>query len=79
MDQSLDLVKAIVGVEVVDVGGDHLAPEADRISQAISYTKGCYLGQEPIARLDALGHVNNTAYLRWFETVRVGWFLEYGL
>ncbi len=29
--------------------------------------------------LDALGHVNNTAYLRWFETVRVGWFAEYGL
>ncbi len=29
--------------------------------------------------LDALGHVNNTAYLRWFETVRVGWFSEYGL
>lgn len=29
--------------------------------------------------LDALGHVNNTAYLRWFETIRVGWFSEYGL
>ena len=29
--------------------------------------------------LDALGHVNNTAYLRWFETVRVGWFSAYGL
>ena len=28
--------------------------------------------------IDALGHVNNTAYLRWFETVRVGWFSEYG-
>jgi len=25
---------------------------------AISFTKGCYLGQEPIARIDALGHVN---------------------
>lgn len=24
--------------------------------------------------LDALGHVNNTAYLRWFETLRVEWF-----
>ncbi len=29
--------------------------------------------------LDALGHVNNTAYLRWFETVRVGWFSTYGI
>ncbi len=29
--------------------------------------------------LDALGHVNNTAYLRWFETTRVAWFAEYGI
>ncbi len=42
----------------VDVNEDHLAQEADRTKQAISFTKGCYLGQEPIARLDALGHVN---------------------
>ena len=25
---------------------------------AISFTKGCYLGQETVARIDALGHVN---------------------
>ena len=24
-------------------------------------------------------NVNNTAYLRWFETLRVGWFSDYGL
>jgi folate-binding protein YgfZ len=41
----------------VDVTEDHLAPEVGR-PWAISYTKGCYLGQEPIARIDALGHVN---------------------
>ena len=29
--------------------------------------------------LDALNHVNNTAYLRWFETLRVRWFSDYGL
>lgn len=40
-----------------DVSEDHLAPEIGR-PWAISYTKGCYLGQEPIARIDALGHVN---------------------
>ncbi len=28
--------------------------------------------------LDALNHVNNTAYLRWFETLRVEWFKAYG-
>jgi folate-binding protein YgfZ len=41
-----------------DMGNENLAPEAERNSISISYTKGCYLGQEPIARLDAMGHVN---------------------
>ena len=41
-----------------DMSNENLAPEAERNSVAISYTKGCYLGQEPIARLDAMGHVN---------------------
>lgn len=42
----------------VDVTADNLAQEVSRTKQAISFTKGCYLGQEPIARIDALGHVN---------------------
>lgn len=42
----------------VDVTDDNLAQEVSRTAQAISFTKGCYLGQEPIARIDALGHVN---------------------
>lgn len=29
--------------------------------------------------LDALAHVNNVAYLRWFETLRVRYIQEYGL
>lgn len=41
-----------------DMTNENLAPEAERNRIAISYTKGCYLGQEPIARLDAMGHVN---------------------
>ena len=32
--------------------------EVGRDEQAISFTKGCYLGQETVARIDALGHVN---------------------
>ncbi len=42
----------------VDISGEQLAPEVDRNSEAISYQKGCYLGQEPIARIDAMGHIN---------------------
>ena len=41
-----------------DLSIDNMAPEAERNASAISYVKGCYLGQEPIARLDAMGHVN---------------------
>ena len=41
-----------------DMSIENMAPEAERNSSAISYDKGCYLGQEPIARLDAMGHVN---------------------
>lgn len=35
-----------------------LPPEAGIESIAISYTKGCYLGQEVIARIKSVGHVN---------------------
>lgn len=35
-----------------------LPQELHRDGRAISFTKGCYLGQETVARIDALGHVN---------------------
>jgi folate-binding protein YgfZ len=38
-----------------------LPPEAGpHMLAAISYTKGCYVGQETIARLKSVGHVNKT-------------------
>ena len=42
----------------IDITEDNLAQEVGRTALAISFTKGCYLGQEPIARIDAMGHVN---------------------
>ena len=42
----------------VDFNSENLAQEIDRTASALSFNKGCYLGQEPIARIDALGHVN---------------------
>lgn len=50
-------IAAVLPMYGIDVTEDQLAPEVGR-PWAISYTKGCYLGQEPIARIDALGHVN---------------------
>ena len=41
-----------------DITEDNLPQEIGRDAQAISFTKGCYLGQETVARIDALGHVN---------------------
>lgn len=41
----------------IDLDDSNLPQEANRDSLAISFTKGCYLGQETVARLDALGQV----------------------
>ena len=43
-----------------DITDANLPQEVDRNERTISFTKGCYLGQETVARIDALGHVNQT-------------------
>jgi folate-binding protein YgfZ len=55
-----DLLRIQSGIPQVgvDLSEDNLAQEAARTQRAISFRKGCYLGQEPIARLDAMGHTN---------------------
>jgi len=42
----------------LDIGPENLPQEVGRDARAISFTKGCYLGQETVARIDAIGHVN---------------------
>jgi folate-binding protein YgfZ len=42
----------------VDFNEQNFPQEVGRDGEAISFTKGCYLGQETVARIDALGHVN---------------------
>ena len=41
-----------------DVSAANLPQEIGRDEQTLNFRKGCYLGQETVARLDALGHVN---------------------
>lgn len=41
-----------------DVTLERLPQEFCRDETAISFEKGCYLGQETVARIDAIGHVN---------------------
>lgn len=55
----------------VDISSDNLAQEVNRTARCISFKKGCYLGQEPIARIDALGHVNRELHRLTLEGERV--------
>jgi len=40
----------------IDFGPDNLPHETSVIDEAVSFTKGCYLGQEIVARMQNLGH-----------------------
>lgn len=44
----------------VDIPEKTLPQELGLDARALCFTKGCYLGQETVARLDALGHVNRS-------------------
>jgi folate-binding protein YgfZ len=41
-----------------DLAETNLPQELDRDERTINFVKGCYLGQETVARIDAVGHVN---------------------
>jgi len=55
----MEFVRISAGIPVVpaDIGPGDLPNEAGLEDAAISYTKGCYLGQEVMARLKNLGQV----------------------
>jgi tRNA-modifying protein YgfZ len=58
--ESFEVLRIEAGTPVFgrDVTEKNLPQEIGRDAQAINFVKGCYLGQETVARLDALGHVN---------------------
>jgi folate-binding protein YgfZ len=55
---STEIIRVEAGIPAygIDIDENVLAPEVGR--PAISYAKGCYLGQETIVRIRDLGHVN---------------------
>ncbi len=57
--QALELIRIEAGIPRfgVDMDETNLAPEAGIESRAISYSKGCYIGQEVIARIRTYGQV----------------------
>lgn len=56
---SFDLARIEAGIPRfgADIDDSNLAPEAGIESRAISYSKGCYIGQEVIARIRSYGQV----------------------
>lgn len=56
---AMELLRITAAIPAVprDVGAGDLPGEAGLDAEAISYTKGCYLGQEVMARLKAIGQV----------------------
>ena len=59
-EPTFDLLRIEAGTPIFgrDITSRNLPQEVGRDSRAISFVKGCYLGQETVARIDALGHVN---------------------
>lgn len=55
----------------IDFTDANLPQEMDRDSRAINFRKGCYLGQETIARLDAMGQVQKKLMLWRFDGATV--------
>lgn len=53
-----DRVMAGEPVFGVDVDESTIPQETGLVEAAVSFTKGCYLGQELVARIDSRGHVN---------------------
>jgi len=58
--ESFEVLRIEAGTPVFgqDITDKNLPQEIGRDDRAINFVKGCYLGQETVARIDALGHVN---------------------
>jgi tRNA-modifying protein YgfZ len=60
-----------IPVQPVDVDETTIPQEAFLEVDAVSFTKGCFLGQELVCRIDTRGHVNR--FLRRFTEIEGDW------
>jgi folate-binding protein YgfZ len=58
-------IEAGVPRQGLDIDGSTIAQEAYLDRDAVSFTKGCFVGQELVCRIDTRGHVNR--FLRVFD------------
>ena len=56
-EYALDRIRACIPAIPDEIGPGDLPQEAGLESEAVSFSKGCYLGQEVMARLHAMGRV----------------------
>ncbi len=60
-----------IPVQPVDLDESTIPQEAFLELDAVSFTKGCFLGQELVCRIDSRGHVNR--FLRRFTDIEGDW------
>jgi folate-binding protein YgfZ len=53
-------IEAGTPVYGLDIDETNLPQEVARIDRTVSFTKGCYIGQETVARIRTYGHVNRS-------------------
>ena len=61
-DLELERILACIPAVPIDLGPDDLPQEGGVETIAVSFEKGCFLGQEVMARLKAMGRVNRRLY-----------------
>ena len=59
-DDAAEVLRVELGIprHGVDMGSENLPGEAGIVERAVSFTKGCYVGQEPVARMYHRGRPN---------------------
>jgi tRNA-modifying protein YgfZ len=59
-DEAAEVLRVELGIprHGVDMGAENLPGEAGIVDRAVSFTKGCYIGQEPVARMYHRGRPN---------------------
>ena len=60
-----------IPVQPFDIDDTTIPQEAFLEQDAVSFTKGCFLGQELVCRIDSRGHVNR--FLRRFDIIEGDW------
>jgi folate-binding protein YgfZ len=60
--QAYETLRVEAGTPVygLDIDETNLPQEVGRVERTISFTKGCYIGQETVARICTYGHVNRS-------------------